>query len=142
MGLLCKSRAWAWPPSCSVATQALVTLPGKVSTTLQGVSSVNPAAYGNSDPRLGFDLFRTPPFSSEEDLDDDDLIRAHASPDLLQVLSSKSNRSSLGRSTTKSDTDWTEGSEIEDSDISPKPTGKLLSLKILLEILLTTVVLS
>lgn len=71
----------------------------------------------------------TPPFSSEEDLDDDDLIRAHASPDLLQVLSSKSNRSSLGRSTTKSDTDWTEGSEIEDSDISPKPTET--SIKIL-----------
>uniref|UniRef100_A0A8W4FNT4 Cilium assembly protein DZIP1 n=1 Tax=Sus scrofa TaxID=9823 RepID=A0A8W4FNT4_PIG len=47
----------------------------------------------------------TPPFSSEEDLDDDDLIRAHASPDLLQ------------------------GSEIEDSDISPKPTET--SIKIL-----------
>ncbi|XP_032352656.1 cilium assembly protein DZIP1 isoform X5 [Camelus dromedarius] len=65
----------------------------------------------------------TPPFSSEEELDDDDLIRAYASPDLLPVQSSKSNKSSLGKSTTKSDTDWTEGSEIEDSDISPKPTG-------------------
>ncbi|EPY75994.1 zinc finger protein DZIP1 isoform 1 [Camelus ferus] len=66
---------------------------------------------------------KTPPFSSEEELDDDDLIRAYASPDLLPVQSSKSNKSSLGKSTTKSDTDWTEGSEIEDSDISPKPTG-------------------
>nr|XP_031322072.1 zinc finger protein DZIP1 isoform X5 [Camelus dromedarius] len=65
----------------------------------------------------------TPPFSSEEELDDDDLIRAYASPDLLPVQLSKSNKSSLGKSTTKSDTDWTEGSEIEDSDISPKPTG-------------------
>nr|XP_015100507.1 zinc finger protein DZIP1 isoform X2 [Vicugna pacos] len=65
----------------------------------------------------------TPPFSSEEELDDDDLIRAYASPDLLPVQSSKSNKSSLGKSTAKSDTDWTEGSEIEDSDISPKPTG-------------------
>nr|XP_031322073.1 zinc finger protein DZIP1 isoform X6 [Camelus dromedarius] len=66
---------------------------------------------------------KTPPFSSEEELDDDDLIRAYASPDLLPVQLSKSNKSSLGKSTTKSDTDWTEGSEIEDSDISPKPTG-------------------
>uniref|UniRef100_A0A8C3YCG3 Cilium assembly protein DZIP1 n=1 Tax=Catagonus wagneri TaxID=51154 RepID=A0A8C3YCG3_9CETA len=71
----------------------------------------------------------TPPFSSEEELDDDDVIQAYASPDLLHVLSSKSNKSSLGKSTTKSDTDWTEGSEIEDSDISPKPTET--SIKIL-----------
>ncbi|XP_032467029.1 zinc finger protein DZIP1 isoform X1 [Phocoena sinus] len=65
----------------------------------------------------------TPPFSSEEELDDEDLLQACVSPDLLPVLSSKSNKSSLGRNTVKSDTDWTEGSEIEDSAISPKPTG-------------------
>ncbi|KAM9049933.1 cilium assembly protein DZIP1 isoform 3-T5 [Megaptera novaeangliae] len=65
----------------------------------------------------------TPPFSSEEELDDEDLLQACASPDLLPVLSSKSNKSSFGRNTVKSDTDWTEGSEIEDSAISPKPTG-------------------
>ncbi|XP_057563645.1 cilium assembly protein DZIP1 isoform X2 [Hippopotamus amphibius kiboko] len=65
----------------------------------------------------------TPPFSSEEELDEEDLIQAYASPDLLPVLSSKSNKSSFGRSTVKSDTDWTEGSEIEGSDIPPKPTG-------------------
>ncbi|XP_007469981.1 PREDICTED: zinc finger protein DZIP1 [Lipotes vexillifer] len=65
----------------------------------------------------------TPPFSSEEELDDEDLLQACVSPDLLPVLSSKSNRSSFGRNTVKSDTDWTEGSEIEDSAISPKPTG-------------------
>lgn len=66
----------------------------------------------------------TPPFSSEEELDADDLVQAFASPDVLPVLSSKSNKSSFGKSTVvKSDTDWTEGSEIEDSDISPKPTG-------------------
>ncbi|XP_054945416.1 cilium assembly protein DZIP1 isoform X3 [Physeter macrocephalus] len=64
----------------------------------------------------------TPPFSSEEELDDGDLLQACASPDLPPVLSSKSNKSSFGRNTVKSDTDWTEGSEIEDS-ISPKPTG-------------------
>lgn len=64
----------------------------------------------------------TSPFSSEDELDDEDFIQAYTSPDLLPVQSSKS-KSSFGRKTVKSDTDWTEGSEIEDSDISPKPTG-------------------
>ncbi|KAF5920398.1 hypothetical protein HPG69_009648, partial [Diceros bicornis minor] len=65
----------------------------------------------------------TPPFSSEEELDDDDLIQAYISADLLAVQSSKNNKSSFGKNTIRSDTDWTEGSDIEDSDISPKPTG-------------------
>ncbi|XP_006913879.1 zinc finger protein DZIP1 isoform X1 [Pteropus alecto] len=64
----------------------------------------------------------TSPFSSEEELDGDDLIQAYTSPDLPPVQSSKS-KSSFGKNNVKSDTDWTEGSEIEDSDISPKPTG-------------------
>lgn len=64
----------------------------------------------------------TPPFSSEEELDSGDLVQAYTSPDLLLVQSSK-NKSSFGRKTVKSDTDWTEGSEIEDAEISPKPTG-------------------
>uniref|UniRef100_A0A8C6FH12 Cilium assembly protein DZIP1 n=1 Tax=Moschus moschiferus TaxID=68415 RepID=A0A8C6FH12_MOSMO len=65
----------------------------------------------------------TPPFSSEEELDADDLIQAFTSPEVLPVLSSKGNKSSFGKSAVKSDTDWTEGSEIEDSEVSPKPTG-------------------
>ncbi|XP_054442456.1 cilium assembly protein DZIP1 isoform X2 [Pteronotus mesoamericanus] len=65
----------------------------------------------------------TPPFSSEEEPDAGDLIQAYTSPDLPLVPSSKTNKSGFGRKTVKSDTDWTEGSEIEDSDISPKPTG-------------------
>ncbi|XP_039693722.1 cilium assembly protein DZIP1 isoform X1 [Pteropus medius] len=64
----------------------------------------------------------TSPFSSEEELDGDDLIQAYTSPDLPPAQSSKS-KSSFGKNNVKSDTDWTEGSEIEDSDISPKPTG-------------------
>nr|KAF6427447.1 DAZ interacting zinc finger protein 1 [Rousettus aegyptiacus] len=64
----------------------------------------------------------TSPFSSEEELDGDDLIQAYAPPDLPPVQPSKS-KSSFGKNNVKSDTDWTEGSEIEDSDISPKPTG-------------------
>uniref|UniRef100_A0A7N5JEX8 Cilium assembly protein DZIP1 n=1 Tax=Ailuropoda melanoleuca TaxID=9646 RepID=A0A7N5JEX8_AILME len=65
----------------------------------------------------------TPPFSSEEELDGEDLVQACTSPDFLPVPSSRSNKSSFGKSVVRSDTDWTEGSDIEDSSISPKPTG-------------------
>uniref|UniRef100_A0A452QYK7 Cilium assembly protein DZIP1 domain-containing protein n=1 Tax=Ursus americanus TaxID=9643 RepID=A0A452QYK7_URSAM len=65
----------------------------------------------------------TPPFSSEEELDGEDLIQACTSPDVLPVPSSRSNKSSFGKSVVRSDTDWTEGSEVEDSSISLKPTG-------------------
>lgn len=69
----------------------------------------------------------------------EDFIQAYTSPELLPVQSAKG-KSSFGRNV-KSDTDWTEGSEIEDIDISPKPTGELLASN-LLEILFMTVVLS
>ncbi|XP_037656152.1 zinc finger protein DZIP1 [Choloepus didactylus] len=65
----------------------------------------------------------TPPFSSEEELDDDDFVQAYASPDLPPLQSSKSNKGSFAMNTAKSDTDWTKESEIEDSDVSPKPAG-------------------
>ncbi|KAM9192578.1 cilium assembly protein DZIP1 isoform 4-T5 [Dugong dugon] len=65
----------------------------------------------------------TPPFSSEEELDDDHLIQAYTSPELLPVRPLRSNKRSFGRNSAKSDTDWTEGSENEDSDASPKPAG-------------------
>ncbi|XP_012923279.1 zinc finger protein DZIP1 isoform X2 [Heterocephalus glaber] len=65
----------------------------------------------------------TPPFSSEEELDDDGFIQAYVSPELLLGQSSRSNKSGVGKNIVKSDTDWTEGSEMEDSDVSPKPTG-------------------
>ncbi|KAM9192576.1 cilium assembly protein DZIP1 isoform 2-T3 [Dugong dugon] len=66
---------------------------------------------------------KTPPFSSEEELDDDHLIQAYTSPELLPVRPLRSNKRSFGRNSAKSDTDWTEGSENEDSDASPKPAG-------------------
>ncbi|XP_027445715.2 zinc finger protein DZIP1 isoform X3 [Zalophus californianus] len=68
----------------------------------------------------------TPPFSSEEELDSDDLMQACASPDFLPVQPSESNKSGFGKNIVKSDADWTEGSETEDSDISPKPTGTFI----------------
>ncbi|XP_037384685.1 cilium assembly protein DZIP1 isoform X1 [Talpa occidentalis] len=65
----------------------------------------------------------TPPFSSEDEAEEDDFIQAFTSPDLLPVRTAKGTKSSFARNSVKSDTDWTEGSEMEDSDISPKPTG-------------------
>ncbi|KAF6333410.1 hypothetical protein mRhiFer1_008168 [Rhinolophus ferrumequinum] len=58
----------------------------------------------------------------EEEFDNVELIQACTSPNLFPVESSKG-KSNFGRNSVKSDTDWTEGSKIEDSDISPKPTG-------------------
>lgn len=75
-------------------------------------------------PHFGSDLYRTPPFSSEEELDEEDFIPAYISPDLFTLQPSKSNLSNFGKNSVKSDTDWTEGSEMEDSDVSPKPTGE------------------
>ncbi|XP_014446421.1 zinc finger protein DZIP1 isoform X1 [Tupaia chinensis] len=65
----------------------------------------------------------TPPFSSEEELDEDDFIQAYTSPDLLLVPPSKSSKNGCGKSAAKQDADWTEGSEIRDFDVPPKPTG-------------------
>ncbi|XP_050006371.1 cilium assembly protein DZIP1 isoform X3 [Alexandromys fortis] len=70
-----------------------------------------------------FSSTKTPPFSSEEELDEEDFIPAYISPDLFTLQPSKSNLSNFGKNSVKSDTDWTEGSEMEDSDVSPKPTG-------------------
>ncbi|XP_058526521.1 cilium assembly protein DZIP1 isoform X1 [Ochotona princeps] len=66
----------------------------------------------------------TPPFSSEEDLDEEDVIQAYGSPDLLPVKPSRSNKSNVVKSTTsRSETDWTEGSEVEELNVLPKPAG-------------------
>lgn len=75
-------------------------------------------------------------------MDDDDLVQAYTPPGLLPVQSSKSNKSSSGKNTVKCNTAWTEGSEIKDSNVSPKPAGEIVALKILLEILSWTVVIN
>ncbi|XP_062050008.1 cilium assembly protein DZIP1 isoform X2 [Lepus europaeus] len=63
----------------------------------------------------------TPPFSSEEELDEEDIIQMYSSPDLLPVKSSKSNKSNVAQAAAKSDTDWTECSEVEELNVFPKP---------------------
>ncbi|XP_054987625.1 cilium assembly protein DZIP1 isoform X2 [Sorex araneus] len=72
----------------------------------------------------------TPPFSSEEDLDgDDDLIQAYVSPVAVMVQPANATSSHFGKNVVKSDTDWTEGSEVDDSDLSPKPTGTSIKIQ-------------
>ncbi|XP_055965729.1 cilium assembly protein DZIP1 isoform X2 [Sorex fumeus] len=73
----------------------------------------------------------TPPFSSEEDLDgDDDFIQAYVSPVTVTVQPANSTTSNhFGKNVVKSDTDWTEGSEMEDSDLSPKPMGTSIKIQ-------------
>ncbi|XP_053419536.1 cilium assembly protein DZIP1 isoform X1 [Nycticebus coucang] len=64
-------------------------------------------------------IITTPPFSSEEELEDDNLVQTYVCPDLLPVPPPHT----LVKNVVKSDMDWTEESETEDSDASPKPTG-------------------
>ncbi|XP_007501449.2 cilium assembly protein DZIP1 isoform X3 [Monodelphis domestica] len=74
----------------------------------------------------------TPPFSSEDELDDG-ILQSFVSPELLHIPSAES-LPTFGNDAAKSDTDWTEGSEIEDNEVSPKPVEgtciKLLTEKV------------
>ncbi|XP_029414738.1 zinc finger protein DZIP1 isoform X2 [Nannospalax galili] len=70
-----------------------------------------------------FSSTKTPPFSSEEELGEEDFIQSYISPDLVTAQPPKNNTSNFGKCSVKSDTDWTEGSEMEDSEVSPKPIG-------------------
>ncbi|XP_036614040.1 zinc finger protein DZIP1 isoform X1 [Trichosurus vulpecula] len=75
----------------------------------------------------------TPPFSSEDELDEDGIVQSFVSPELLHKQSANSLHT-FGNDAAKSDTDWTEGSEIEDNEIPSKPAEgtciKLLTEKV------------
>nr|XP_037863743.1 zinc finger protein DZIP1 isoform X1 [Chlorocebus sabaeus]XP_037863744.1 zinc finger protein DZIP1 isoform X1 [Chlorocebus sabaeus] len=92
-----------------------------VSTDRTSVSKIKKNIMEDHFPRKSSSI-TTPPFSSEEEQEDDDLIRAYASPGPLPVPPSQ-NKGSFGKNAVKSDADGTEGSEIENTDDSPKPTG-------------------
>ncbi|XP_060047746.1 cilium assembly protein DZIP1 isoform X2 [Erinaceus europaeus] len=63
----------------------------------------------------------TPPFSSEEELEEEEnLVQEFTPLDSLPVPSAKGLKDGLGKNAFRSDT---EGSEMDDSDISPKPTA-------------------
>lgn len=70
-------------------------------------------------------LLRTPPFSSEEEADEDDIKQCYISPELLQKPSktSSSKVSAFQKTSGKSDMDGTEESEIEESG-TPAKTSK------------------
>ncbi|EGV94434.1 Zinc finger protein DZIP1 [Cricetulus griseus] len=72
---------------------------------------------------------KTPPFSSEEEPEEEDLIQAYVSSDLMTLQPCKNSMSNLRKSSVRSDTDWTEGSEMEDSDVSPKPSGTSIKIQ-------------
>ncbi|XP_037064218.1 zinc finger protein DZIP1 isoform X2 [Peromyscus leucopus] len=76
-----------------------------------------------------FSSTRTPPFSSEEELDEEDFIQAYVSSDLLTLQPSKNTMGNFGKNSVKSDPDWTGGSEMEDSDVSPRPTGTSIQIQ-------------
>ncbi|EDM02533.1 DAZ interacting protein 1 [Rattus norvegicus] len=76
-----------------------------------------------------FPATKTPPFSSEEEPEEEGFMRAHRSPDVLPTQPPKNKRSNFGRRAVRSDTDWTEGSEMDDSDFSPKLTGTSIKIQ-------------
>lgn len=76
-----------------------------------------------------FPSTKTPPFSSEEEPDEEDFIQAYLSPDVLSTKPPKNSTSNFGKSAVRSDTDWTEGSEMDDSDFSPKLTGTSIQIQ-------------
>uniref|UniRef100_A0A8C8ZP56 Cilium assembly protein DZIP1 n=1 Tax=Prolemur simus TaxID=1328070 RepID=A0A8C8ZP56_PROSS len=69
----------------------------------------------------------TPPFSSEEELEEDNLVQTYVCPELLPLQPPQS--SGKNAAAAKSDTDWTTGSDMEDSDASPKPTGTSIKIQ-------------
>lgn len=70
-------------------------------------------------------LHRTPPFSSEEEVDEDDIKQSYISPELLEKLSktSSSNVSAFQKVPTKSDMDGMEENETEETG-TPAKTSK------------------
>uniref|UniRef100_A0A8C3XR81 Cilium assembly protein DZIP1 domain-containing protein n=1 Tax=Chelydra serpentina TaxID=8475 RepID=A0A8C3XR81_CHESE len=72
----------------------------------------------------------TPPFSSEEEVDDDDIMHSYISPELLQLRALSNNKNNCGMVTGKSDMDWTEESEMEEIVTSSKPSKGVLIQKL------------
>ncbi|XP_042699610.2 cilium assembly protein DZIP1 isoform X2 [Chrysemys picta bellii] len=72
----------------------------------------------------------TPPFSSEEEVDDDDIMHSYISPELLQLKASSNSMNNCGMVTGKSDMDWTEESEMEEIETPSKPSKGALIQKL------------
>uniref|UniRef100_A0A8C8S6L8 Cilium assembly protein DZIP1 n=1 Tax=Pelusios castaneus TaxID=367368 RepID=A0A8C8S6L8_9SAUR len=72
----------------------------------------------------------TPPFSSEEEVDDDDIMHSYISPELLQPKASGDTTDNCGMVTGRSDMDWTEESDTEDIETPSKPSKGTLIQKL------------
>ncbi|KAM9174130.1 cilium assembly protein DZIP1 isoform 1-T1 [Pangshura tecta] len=99
------------------------------------------SAENTSTPRPRKHVFRegvsrkassigTPPFSSEEEVDDDDIMHSYISPELLQLKASSNSMNNCGMVTGKSDMDWTEESEMEEIETPSKPSKGALIQKL------------
>ncbi|XP_074048009.1 cilium assembly protein DZIP1 isoform X2 [Macrotis lagotis] len=67
----------------------------------------------------------TPPFSSEDELDEDGILHSFVSPELIRKHSAAI---TFENDVVKIDTDWTEGSETEDNEIPLKTAGTCINL--------------
>ncbi|XP_074839209.1 cilium assembly protein DZIP1 isoform X2 [Carettochelys insculpta] len=63
----------------------------------------------------------TPPFSSEEEVDDDDIVHSYISPELLQPKASSNTMKNCGTVTGKSEKNWPKESERQETEIPSKP---------------------
>ncbi|XP_039350240.1 zinc finger protein DZIP1 isoform X5 [Mauremys reevesii] len=105
----------------------------RTSTAVCPVGQRMTSAENTSTPRPRKHVFRegvsrktssigTPPFSSEEEVDDDDIMHSYISPELLQLKASSNSMNNCGMVTGKSDMDWTEESEMEEIETPSKPS--------------------
>ncbi|XP_044865680.1 zinc finger protein DZIP1 isoform X3 [Mauremys mutica] len=113
----------------------------RTSTAVCPVGQRMTSAENTSTPRPRKHVFRegvsrktssigTPPFSSEEEVDDDDIMHSYISPELLQLKASSNSMNNCGMVTGKSDMDWTEESEMEEIETSSKPSKGALIQKL------------
>ncbi|XP_043854615.1 zinc finger protein DZIP1 isoform X2 [Dromiciops gliroides] len=114
-------------------TQLDISSSGEIPRMTKSSSKTKHLIKQRSVPAERIYMPTTPPFSSEDELDEDGIVQSFVSPELLHKQSSNSPHTS-GNDTAKSDTDWTEGSEIEDNEIPSKPVEgtciKLLTEKV------------
>nr|XP_014431525.1 zinc finger protein DZIP1 isoform X4 [Pelodiscus sinensis] len=120
-----------------VATSSLTVQPKpakRTSTTVCLAGQRMTAAENTSTPKPGKHVFLdgasrktssigTPPFSSEEEVDDDDdIMHAYISPELLKPKASRNSTNNCGMVTGKSEKDWTEESEMRETETPSKPS--------------------
>ncbi|XP_032640903.1 cilium assembly protein DZIP1 isoform X3 [Chelonoidis abingdonii] len=113
----------------------------RTSTAVCPVGQRMTSAETTSTPRPRKHVFRegisrktssigTPPFSSEDEVDDDDIMHSYISPELLQLKASSNSMNNCGMITGKSDMDWTEESEMEEIETPSKPSKGALIQKL------------